>query len=127
MLSEPCQLTEFGSIRQRKIIPLLREATDRIVETNKQNWNDYCARPLWICTEPSSFLYTFIKSSVDENLDYEIETQNLDGSWSPFWDWGESYPEVWPIAKQEWSSHLTLNNLLRLKKYARLNPGTLSV
>jgi hypothetical protein len=104
-----------------KISPLLIKAADSIVEKDKAKWSGYSARPLWLCDHPNSILYPVLEEHVNENLDFEIETQNEDGSWSPFWDWGGNYSDDWKTASKEWSSHLTLNNLIRLRNFDRLN------
>ncbi len=104
-----------------EICPLLMNAADSIVEKDKTKWNDYSARPLWLCDHHDSILYPVLKEHVNENLDFEIETQKQDGSWSPFWDWGGSYSDDWKVASKEWSSHLTLNNLIRFRNFDRLN------
>lgn len=104
-----------------EISPLLIKAADSIVEKDKIKWSGYSARPLWLCDHPNSILYPLLEKHVNENLDFEIETQNEDGSWSPFWDWGGNYSDDWKTASKEWSSHLTLNNLIRLRNFDRLN------
>jgi hypothetical protein len=54
------------------------------------------------------------------NLDYEISTQNADGAWTPNWSWGETWPDDWIIACREWTGILTLQYLLVLKQFNRI-------
>jgi hypothetical protein len=41
-------------------------------------------------------------NAVEENLDYEIITQQEDGSWPATWSWGDNYPDVWSKVKINW-------------------------
>jgi hypothetical protein len=61
-----------------------------------------------------------IKEVVAVNLDYEISSQNKDGSWTPTWTWGGAYPDDWKMAQREWSGIITLDKLLLLKKFGRI-------
>jgi hypothetical protein len=58
---------------------------------------------------------------VQENLDFEIEHQNRDGSWAPTWSWGTAYPEAWKEAEGEWRGILTLAMLRSLRDYDRID------
>ena len=54
------------------------------------------------------------------NLDFDIEHQNSDGSWSPTWTWYGQYPEVWEQAELHWKSCLTVEILKALKEFGRI-------
>ena len=49
-----------------------------------------------------------------------IETQESDGAWSPFWNWGDAFPAAWPSARRRWQAVLTLAALRTLRSYGRL-------
>ena len=53
-------------------------------------------------------------------LDMEIERQSDDGSWEPTWAWGQ-YEDAWQVARREWQGHLTLQTLLGLRAYGRID------
>ena len=78
------------------------------------------ARPLWLAPTPTSLLAETLKSEVDMNLDFDIEHQNPDGSWSPPWTWYGQYPEAWEQAEQHWQSCLTVEILKALKEFGRI-------
>ena len=78
------------------------------------------ARPLWLAHTSTSLLAETLKSEVDMNLDFDIEHQNSDGSWSPTWTWYGQYPEVWEQAEQHWKSCLTVEILKALKEFGRI-------
>ena len=54
------------------------------------------------------------------NLDFEITNQNTDGSWSPNWNWANTYETEWHIAKREWSGVLTLERLKLFKEFGKI-------
>ncbi len=61
-----------------------------------------------------------LEEDVAANLDYEISSQNEDGSWTPAWSWGEAYPDDWEKARLEWAGVITLEKLLILKNFNRI-------
>jgi hypothetical protein len=54
------------------------------------------------------------------NLDYVIQSQGEDGSWSPPWSWFGAYPADWPQAERDWRGVLTLERLEWLHAYDRI-------
>lgn len=91
-----------------------------IVARNPEQWSGYSLRPLQVVDSPGSPFMAEFKEAVAENLNYEIASQNKDGSWTPTWTWGEAYPEDWEKAQREWAGIITLDKLLLLKRFGRL-------
>ena len=59
--------------------------------------------------------------SINKNLEFII-SETVDGDhWEPNWNWSDSYPEDWEIAKNEWRGNLTVNNLLTLRKFGAID------
>lgn len=110
-LPEPAQ----GMFMER-----LKRAIDKIVTRDPQNWADYGPQPIMFVKSPDSPLAALLEEEIQANLDYTIDTQNEDGSWSPNWSWGDNYPETWDQAKQEWQGILTLENLRTLAAFGRI-------
>ncbi|MEK7504095.1 MAG: hypothetical protein AAB550_01135, partial [Patescibacteria group bacterium] len=104
------------AFRQDLIIEL-----DRLLDTclviDSTKWNGYGLRPLQVIDSPDSFYYKRLQSLIDENLDYEIDSQDNSGAWLPTWSWQGTYPNEWERVKTEWSGILTLDKLLILKKF----------
>ncbi|MCE7792538.1 hypothetical protein K8O68_08925 [Salipaludibacillus sp. CUR1] len=99
----------------------LRKIAPNVVTTNPEEWDGYCAKPLWLAPSPASPLYSVLKNNVELNLDYEIDNQAADGSWHPFWEWGQ-FREVWENeAKKEWQGWLTVKTLLALHSFGRID------
>ena len=106
----------------RKIVErlLAKQNTVVIIERDPAAWASYSVHPLKVAPRPDSMLAEMLWDDIQVNLDYLIETQTEMGSWEPNWTWGDLYPDVWPLAKKEWSGHITLENLLTLRAYGRI-------
>ncbi len=104
---------------QEKLI----ELGGRAVSRDPTLWSSYSAKPLKLAPLPDSVLGPSLADEVALNLDYEIEHQSEDGSWSPNWSWGDRFPEDWKRAEQEWKGELTLRTLESLHAHGRLDPG----
>lgn len=97
---------------------LKRQAASAIV-TDPAQWTGYCVRPLWAVTSPSSPLMEVLADSVCAQLDFEIDRQQPDGAWHPFWSWGRFEAE-WDMAKVEWQGWLTVKALCSLYAFGRI-------
>ena len=93
---------------------------DGTVACDPAQWEGYSLRPLQVVDAPGSPFMAGIEDAVEANLDYEISSQKEDGSWTPTWSWGDAYPDHWRKAQLEWSGVITLEKLLILKKFNRI-------
>ncbi|MEL6319448.1 MAG: hypothetical protein AAFQ57_02195 [Cyanobacteria bacterium J06626_14] len=134
------QLSEMDTIDMHDLLCCLRlfnsthvpsDVSDRLqhhlnrlipnaVDTNPDSWSGYGLRPLQIIDGPDSPFMGGLEEAVVANLDYAIASQNENGSWSPSWSWGDQFPEAWAIAQQDWAGILTLDTLLTLQRFDRL-------
>jgi len=71
----------------------------------------------WI-DSPDHPYYNMYREAVENNLDFLIESQGEDGSWSPNWSWGE--PEVWERVNKRLKGKLTFEFLFALNKFGRI-------
>lgn len=62
--------------------------------------------------------------AIATNLDSELQAQGEDGSWKPTRSWGDAYREVWKQACQGWSSTITLETVLTLQRFRRIEELT---
>jgi hypothetical protein len=76
-----------------------------------------------VISSPQSPFASRFTQEISLNLDFEIESQQADGYWSPTWSWGDAFPKVWEIAQREWKGILTLQKLRLLKVFDRLEQG----
>lgn len=88
--------------------------------TDPAQWTGYGVRPLWAVTHPQSPLMDGLDDAVLAHLDYEIDQQQPDGSWHPFWSWGR-FETDWATARREWQGQLTVKTLTALKAFGRLD------
>ncbi len=93
---------------------------DDTVACDPAQWEGYSLRPLQVVDTPGSLFMAGLEEAVAANLDYEISSQNEDGSWSPTWFWGNSFPDAWEQAYREWSGIITIQKLLLLKRFRRI-------
>jgi len=91
-----------------------------LVETRPDRWDQYCMQPLMLVETPVSPFYEEMADDVARNLDYVIEKQSEDGSWDPNWEWGQ-YHRDWQVAREEWKGYLTVQNLIKLKAFGRID------
>ncbi len=102
---------------ERPLRQILVQLVDKTISYDPSQWSGYALRPLQVVNDPASPFMAGREDAVAANLEYEISSQNQDGSWSPNWSWGDAYPDAWPIACREWSGVLTLEKLLLLKRF----------
>ncbi len=100
---------------------LARVAAPRVAR-NAAQLTGYVLKPLWLVSSPESPLATKLKDEVEMNLDFEIEQQGEDGSWSPTFSWGDQHPETWQTTKKEWQSRFTVETLKTLRDFGRIEP-----
>jgi hypothetical protein len=107
------------SVRDR----LLEKLAGMINETASCDpvfWDGYVLRPLKVVQSPESPFRLVLNGALSTNLDYEIEHQGEDGAWWPYWSWGDTYPDEWPVVEREWKGVLTLEMLKTLRNFGRL-------
>lgn len=98
----------------------LSELAAGAVACDPEQWEEYSLRPLQMVQYPESPFMNGLEEAVAKNLDYEIKTQNSSGSWTPTWSWYGTFPNEWETAKKEWSGIITLEKLLVLKRFGRI-------
>ena len=107
---------------RKKVLENLAQAAAPRIARNADQLTGYVLKPLWLVSSPESPLAAEFKGEVEMNLDFEIEQQGEDGSWSPNFSWGDQYPETWQKAKKEWQSRFTVDTLKTLRDFGRIEP-----
>ncbi|MFA7300814.1 MAG: hypothetical protein WC069_00690 [Candidatus Shapirobacteria bacterium] len=102
----------------KRLEPKLIEATIKLVALNPEMWKEYSPQPIHFADNPSHFLYSVVKETVETNLDYVIDTISGDGVWYPNWTWHQ-YETEWEKAKIRWVGILTIRNLKILSDFNR--------
>jgi len=108
----PCEMS-------KAIWSALKKQAQAAIVTDPAQWTGYGIRPLWAVPGPDSPLMEALAESVNAHLDFEIDRQHSDGSWHPFWTWGQ-FKDEWKKAKIEWQGQLTVKLLRSLKTFDRI-------
>jgi hypothetical protein len=104
----------------QRIRPQLVQLIDRTVSYDPLQWKAYGLRPVQVVDHPASPFMAGREKSVATNLEYEISSQNEDGSWAPTWTWSDAFPDDWILACRDWTGVITLSKLLLLKDFNRI-------
>lgn len=82
---------------------------------------EHSLTPLFLVSKPEDKLVPEIPSTLLEaNLDWIIDAQLEDGSWTLGWDWSEIDADLWAQAEKDWKGNHILNNLKTLKSFGRI-------
>lgn len=117
-----CYIQMYNSIDEKsstQIIEKLKLAVSELVNINKSEWTNYVPTPLKFVDFDSSNYFDIDDKYVDENLDYLIDCLERHGKIIPTWEW-DKYLDEWEIARREWMGILTLEALLSLLKFNRI-------
>lgn len=102
-----------------KIKDKLTIAVEELVCCKREEWNKYVPQPLNFVKSMNSFKFGISDELIEENLDYVIDIIESSGKINPSWEWG-NYKLDWEKAKKEWTGVLTLNALITLDKFNRI-------
>ena len=105
---------------KEKLEEILDRLLSKTVSQDPSQWEEYGLMPIQVADRPESAFFEVLRDTVSENLDYEISVQQEDGSWTPTWSWGDKHPDVWEKAKLEWAGVLTVDRLITMKRYGRI-------
>ncbi|MEI2775108.1 MAG: hypothetical protein V9G19_03870 [Tetrasphaera sp.] len=106
--------------RDRVTAYLGRVLPDRVMST-PADFAGYGIHPLWIAPTPEHPLAAVIGRQVAQAIDHTITSQQPDGSWTPFWDWGGWHPDIWAQARWEWSGALVVRNVAALRAHGAVS------
>ena len=106
---------------REQLLGCLHKLLNATVSTDSSQWAGYGLRPLQVADRPDSPFYGALIEAVNHNLDYEISTQQEDGTWAPTFSWGDKFPDEWETAKLEWAGVVTVDKLITLQRYGRID------
>lgn len=112
--------THLDHLFRERLFAELKRLLHTCVVTDSSKWSGYGLHPLQIADSPDSIFFMSLQESVKENLDYEIDTQDENGAWTPIWSWGDKFHNDWKKAKAEWTGIITLEKLVQLKRFGRI-------
>ncbi len=117
-----CYISLYNNVDdeiKRKIKDKIAQAVTELVETDRNKWFEYTAKPLDFITDPKMEKFGIKDKHFNENLDYLIEDLEKSGRVNPNWEWG-TYPDSWEKAKNNWTGVLTVKALILLDKFGRI-------
>lgn len=104
---------------RHRLFELLTPHIEATIGRDADAWRTYGLRPLAIAPRPGSAYAGTVGHLVEAELDSLIEAQHDDGAWRPTWSWGRS-DDVWARQREVWAGVLTLDALVQLRAYGRL-------
>ena len=111
----------LGNEHRELLLTKLRMTAGKIVNIDPEAWRSFSVKPLWLAPSPQAPLAKVFDEALQKNLDFEIENQCPDGSWSPTWSWRGTYLESWSVAAREWRGVLTLAMPRSLRDFGRID------
>ena len=116
---ELCETPDLPPALRDRLERRIRTAIPEAVVRDRDRWRKYCITPLRIARRPDALGADLIRVELEAHLDDTIRRQSADGAWDPTWNWGDAYPDVWPVARTEWRGILTLRALTSLQAFSR--------
>ncbi len=105
--------------KAKRIEKKVTQACDTLICRDVSQWTTYVPRPLDFINDSKLPHFGISQELIDIHLDYYIELLKKDHFIDTNWQWGV-YPEAWEIAKKEWQGVLTLNTLLLIRGFGRI-------
>jgi hypothetical protein len=102
------------------LLEKLKRIVNSTVARDPIKWQAYGLPPLAVIASLESPFAGAFEKEIPQNLDFLIESQGEDGTWTPNWSWGDQWQDAWEQAKREWSGVLTLENLRKLRAFGRI-------
>ncbi|MBB5235060.1 hypothetical protein [Deinococcus budaensis] len=114
------QTPEVPGLHRQPVLEYLRDVLPGRVARTPDALAGYGLSALHVAPTPASPLAPPLAEPLAAALTHLLTSQGEDGSWAPNWDWGGQFPDAWPQAELEWRSGLTLEALLTLRAWGRL-------
>lgn len=117
-----CYIRMYNTIDKEFAIQIeeaLRLAISQLINTDESQWGEYVPMPLKFIEFDSKNYFAINEKAIDKNLDYFVVKLEENKKMLPTWEW-DDYLDEWKIAKEEWIGILSLEALLALKKFNRL-------
>ena len=105
--------------QRNQILQKLRRSVPHHIKKNTEEWTIHGFSPINLAPSPAGPLAEIIdQKMLNDNLDYDIESQLPDGTWALDWSWGNK--KQWAQVEREWKAHLAISKLQSLRAYGRI-------
>lgn len=108
----------MSDIEHALILPKLQLDYRRLVNLNRDEWQNYVPTPLKFAMLDQKNRLGISDLDLQENIKYLKEVLDKSGFISPSWKW-DKYEEEWEVAKREWTGILTLEALKALRLFVK--------
>lgn len=122
---ELAQTPRLPDVDRERLRAKILQAIPDVVVRDPGKWGTYCIILLRAVRSPTALGADLITEELAAHLDYVIRDRQSDGSWIPAWFGGNAYPDIWPQAETEWRGILTLENLMTLSAFGRIESKSL--
>ena len=110
---------KLPELQRNQILQKLHRAVPRHIKRNTEEWTIHGFSPINLALSPDAPLARIIDAKLlNDNLDYDIESQLPDGTWALDWLWGNE--TQWAQVEREWKAHLAISKLQSLRAYGRI-------
>ncbi|MPY66152.1 hypothetical protein F8S09_05495 [Deinococcus sp. SDU3-2] len=114
------QTPEVPEHHRQPVLEYLGDVLPERVASTPEALAGYGLDPLHAAPTPASPLAHALEEPLAAALGHLLTSQRGDGSWGPTWDWGGTFPDVWPEAEAEWRSVRTWEALRALRDWGRV-------
>lgn len=118
------QTPEVPGAYRLPVLEYLHDVLPDRVARAPEDFAAYGLSALTVAPTPTSPLARGLEEALAAALTHLLTSQDGDGSWAPNWSWGGLFPDAWQGAEREWRSALTLEALLTLRRWGRLENAT---
>ena len=108
----------MSDIEHALILPKLKRDYQRLVNLNREAWQNYVPTPLKFAMLDLNNRLEIPVDDLQDNINDIKETLNTFGVIVPSWKW-DKYEEEWEVAKREWTGILTLDALKALQLFVK--------
>jgi hypothetical protein len=102
---------DLPMVVQEPLVQHLPAIVRSVVSMEEEAWSGYVLRPYGVLENLDDEFLSIVADALPVSLVYLVNEQYEDGSWPLTWNWGDTYPDVWPVAEKEWKSIVTLDNI----------------
>ncbi len=116
-----CYIRFYNNLKskdQTRLEDKISHAVSHLMNPDMDQWTTYVPMPINFVEYDSDNLFNMHIKDINKNLDYIMDKLEDDKHIEPVWTWAD-YKEAWVEAKKYWTGILTLETMLKLKKFEK--------
>jgi len=111
----------LDSKRQNNLRNLIIDKTKELISTNRDEWKNYAPQPYKLITSKGHPLYFEYKDTINENMEFLLESISDNSVWMPEWNWGQFEELYFSNIQYKWMGFLTFERLKILDVFGYLD------